>query len=511
MIPTPTGDKPFSRFQTVRDTKVAGYHNLRAALVDRQPQLWVNIGSVAGFFGMPGDTDYSSANDFLAACARSSPARELTISFPLWADVGLGATPINKSFLERQGRITGISTDEGIAIFLNELRARPGDVVYLGDREERLYRLAADARQDRATSHTARPNPHLRTLHSLTATSAHYSCLFTPELDAYLHDHLVDGKPTVPGTMMLEIAAQAAENFHPDFVTWGFRDAQAHAFICPFTTRAPLRLDIRVTDTPRHRGDPEGTRRVGVVLSADIATRTGQVLRRDRTHFTTDVLLGPPTRDPVLTAPVTKETELRTRHISGPYYSVESPVQLTGPFRATRDAHYDDRQALSCWAPSLSHDPFLEFARTPFIMMCAAARTYAIRPVQPGNQGIFVPKAMGRIDLYCPGENDHTLTAAHGPGIRLRRSDGSFRAITATGQVLTRDRWAFAGATRNRPCRELRSGALSCPAGGKRWEGRGALHTPTEQLVKRTHFDCGGVRDAGQLAVAATDNPLPSA
>ena len=142
-------NKDFAEFRRVRDTKVRGYAHLDRALADRPPRTWCNFGSLVGFTGQDGELDYAAANDFLAtAAARAARTGrdEFTVGWTLWRRVGLGANPITQSFMQRSGLYTGMSTEEGRAHFLDELRGRhQPSVVHLGETERAAIARRAPA------------------------------------------------------------------------------------------------------------------------------------------------------------------------------------------------------------------------------------------------------------------------------------------------------------------------------------------------------------------------------
>ncbi|AXG81621.1 SDR family NAD(P)-dependent oxidoreductase [Streptomyces paludis] len=117
-------------FRAVRDLKVRSYAHLKAAFGDRQPRLWCNFGSFVGFTGQTGETDYAAANDYLNTAALyhcAHGAREFTLGWTLWRDIGLGATPLMRALLAKSGRFTAMPTAEGVDHFLRELDLRePG-------------------------------------------------------------------------------------------------------------------------------------------------------------------------------------------------------------------------------------------------------------------------------------------------------------------------------------------------------------------------------------------------
>ncbi len=145
----PLARKDFTEFRRVRDLKVLAYRNLSEVLADRPPTLWCNFGSLLGFTGQIGEVDYASANDFLAAAsvhhgsvAAPRRAAETTVGWTLWADVGLGANELTRTYFEKSGLYSGMSTAEGCRHFLRELAMSTPEplTVHLGAAERAAVR-----------------------------------------------------------------------------------------------------------------------------------------------------------------------------------------------------------------------------------------------------------------------------------------------------------------------------------------------------------------------------------
>lgn len=433
--------KSLESFRLVRDTKVRGYHHLKDAFADRPPRMWCNIGSYAGVAGLPGDTDYSAGNAYLNAVGGLSPTTaEHTIAFTLWRDAGLGTEPRLRERLDREGILTPVPTQEGVRQFLDELRAapaQPGTSAYLGDRERRTLRAGRPGLlRDSASASAARPSRRPEWLSTRVTGSlgaARWHRTFTPATDPFLHDHLVDGKPTLPGTFMLEIAAQAAEDLAPGLITTGFRDARFDAFIRPFTGKSAFTLLIEAA-TITQPGAPEHVTRIRVDLRSDLLGPDGRSRPGARQHFHTDVLLAPPgiRQPPRRTPPGGNGTPA-----PDPYYAADSPVRLSGAFHNTTDGRYGEEGARATWSPSLPDEAFLRTMNIPALLICSALRTAALRPTAPGTQQVLVPRSLGRLDLFSDGSNDLALAARHGRSITLTQGTGTqFHAIDPDGRVL---------------------------------------------------------------------------
>jgi 3-oxoacyl-(acyl-carrier-protein) synthase len=102
----------------------------------------------------------------------------------------------------------------------------------------------------------------------------------TEESDAYLKHHLVKEKPTLPGTFMIETAAQAAKKLFPERVIHRISEIRFLKFIRP-----PIELRTRVT---RHH-DGDGREYLKITLLSDLISKKGQILQKDNLHFSCEV------------------------------------------------------------------------------------------------------------------------------------------------------------------------------------------------------------------------------
>ena len=262
--------KRLADFRAVRDLKVRAYYNLKAALGASEPRLWVNFGSIVGFTGQSGETDYAAGNDFLASAAAYAVATgrpELTIAWCLWRDAGLGADPVKRAFLQRSGIYTGMSSAEGVHHFLREV-GRPGHgatALLLGESETAAledYRpgfLSAGAsgttdttgsNDTNGTTDASRPADrdqpwtkgfYLDRVVRRDDRGRTYERTFDLRRDAYLAEHVVQGHPTLPGTFVTEIAAEAATDLVPGRLPVVFEDLRLSAFLRVYRHDRPAR------------------------------------------------------------------------------------------------------------------------------------------------------------------------------------------------------------------------------------------------------------------------------
>lgn len=418
--------KSLAEFRTVRDIKVHGYWNLRAAFGARRPRMWCNFGSLIGHTGQSGETDYSAANDFLNTSSlyhRSLGEDEFTIGWTLWASVGLGANPVTQAFLDKAGMLTAMSTEDGVHLFLREinLARRPNESVHLGEREKRavLNVLPGYFDADEAPSAAAAPGFYLdRRSGPAAEGDAWFERVFDLDTDAYLQHHLVNGYATLPGTFVTEIAAEAALHLHPQEKVVGFEDAVFHHFLRVYDRRRPSLKRIHARTLV---GDG-GRRTVQVRVMGDVVGPGGQVLVPNKLHFEIKVVLAPA----YAPAPVWQAWPERPfTPIADPYHVAAAPVRLTSMFVTTQDtgatpqgkrARYDLRIDTA--------DPVFRRFVMPALLLDGLARVSVLNHVAEHYVPLAAPAAIRRIDLYEPG-NDIALAARH-PRLDLYATPLSF-------------------------------------------------------------------------------------
>lgn len=458
--------KTLPGMRRIRDVKLYGYHHLRAAFTGAlAPRLWCNFGSVTGIVGLPGESDYSPANDFLSAAAHAGPPGEYTIAWTIWDETGLGSGAIVQSYTARTARLSRMATAEGVAHFLTELRRRPRCedrlVTFVGGAEHRSFEAlfpGLRASYDGAPDGTAPPSADVAREDETPPSTPQPPGITPPPADAgvppgllprpaehhddraswqltldlathgFLRNHLVDGKPTMPGVMLADIAVQAARTLVPTLPVRGVDDLIFSAWVRARTDGQPahFRVEARRTGTKTARS-------VHVTIRSDTTAPGGRILARDREHFRATVRLGGP---PPVPGPHGSLVELH-RAVDDPYYDSASPVQLTGAFRATDQCRAADGGAAARWHPGLQRLSGLPRLSTPATLLDSLARTRVLQPTPDGHHAVLVPRHIERITLYEPGD-DHTLIDSHPDGLGLCHSSatGTSTAITSDGRVI---------------------------------------------------------------------------
>lgn len=418
-------DKDFAEFTAIRDLKVRTYRNLKRALAGRPPRLWCNFGSLLGYFGQIGEADYAAANDALASASTAANARaveagaqEFTIGWTLWDGVGMGAGELTKAYFQRAGSYSHMPVAEGCQHFLDELAApsRRGLVVHLGLAErktvESFYPGYLDPDRstgDSGTDGSDRPQLapfYLRREVELTAEAGTWECAFDLDTDSYLSHHLVRDIPTLPGTFVTEMAAEAATRLVPDAKVIGLQDLIFHNFlrVHEHTNAPPRRIRAEVLG---REGD---VIRVAVRISADVVAPSGPILVRDKLHFSTTVLLSALFPIAPSWQPWQDGDEIP---VPDPYHSAGSPVSLSGPFDCTSNTRLHPLGKRAYFVAANLPGPLAGRFTTPVVLLDAMARTGVLSLVDRTLVPIAAPLSIRRIELY-ESADDRSLMAKYG-------------------------------------------------------------------------------------------------
>ncbi|MGW2365986.1 SDR family oxidoreductase [Streptomyces sp. NPDC001667] len=433
-------DKDFAEFTSIRDLKVESYLNLKHALRSAPPRLWCNFGSLLGYFGQLGEADYASANDFLGSASTYAAATtdhaEVTIGWTLWASVGMGANELTKAYYERAGSYSNMPVPEGVHHFVRELHApvRRPSVVHLGEAEqatvETFYPGYLTGRD---------PGFFLRRVVESDAKSAVFECRFDLETDGYLEHHTVRGEPTLPGTFVTELAAEAARHLVPGKHVIAFEDLRFEHFLRVYRDlpARPKRIKAEIT------GEQGDATVVQVLVTEDVVAPSGAVLIADRVHFAARVLLA----DAFPAAPRWEHWDTADdTPVPDPYHQPGSPVKLTGPFVSTADTRIHPQGKRGRYALALPEDdPAWARFTVPCVLLDGLARVGVLDLVDGHLVPVAAPLAIRRIDLYEEA-NDQVLSTgedridlyATPPGFDLAadRVDNRFVATRPDGRML---------------------------------------------------------------------------
>jgi len=236
-------DKEPGEFDLVFDVKADGFFNLLRAIGDMPLGATVAFSSIAGRFGNPGQTDYSSANDLLCKITSSfrttRPAtRGIAIDWTAWGGIGMATRGSIPKIMEMAG-IDMLPPEAGVPLIRRELTAGAtrGEIV-IGQRLGILLNEwdasggLLPAAETPADTNSGAHGPTLdRIVRCGVFTPLTVEATLDPKAQPFLHDHRIDGTPVLPGVMGLEAFAEAAVCLVPG---WQVEAIENVNFLAPF-------------------------------------------------------------------------------------------------------------------------------------------------------------------------------------------------------------------------------------------------------------------------------------
>ncbi|GGM17525.1 MULTISPECIES: SDR family NAD(P)-dependent oxidoreductase [Micromonospora] len=411
--------KDLATFRRVRDTKVAGYHHLQAAFGALEPSLWCNFSSVAGAFGLAGESDYGPANDFLNSAARYQSAysgtAEFAICWSLWGESGLGPRTGFTEYTATAGQLGLIGDAEGQRLFNAEVEAhrphRPPVSTPLGEAELAMLRTRFPALVDAVPR-----SPYLGEPSSMDGQDL----VWELDLDRYphLYGHVRQARALVPGALALELAAEAATHLTGSAAVRTFRDIRF---------QAPIAVDpqvVRYVFTASYH--PGGVDRG--VLRAGIHSRVpGAGHDRRVPHFEVVVPIG--AADP--SDQLSRLRPVSTRRAA-------ATMAMSGIFDQLRDVRLEPRLTSARWEPPLAtgDDEFFARHRIPWLLVDALLQTACLT----GTPGRYAtPHVIRELTLHTT-ENDLALAqTGHDVQLRVDHRDGTADGValrSGSGEAL---------------------------------------------------------------------------
>jgi NAD(P)-dependent dehydrogenase (short-subunit alcohol dehydrogenase family) len=262
--------------------KIDGSLALMQATQTDPLECFVAFGSISGRFGANGHTDYSLANDMMAKIvdryrSERPEVRSFTFHWHAWGDIGMATKPEAKLALEMID-MEFMPAREGIEHFMNEVEFGGSEAEVLITDEsyfrkffpaERLS-LTGDAGQ-------ALPVPLIPTSFTEHADGVCSSVVtLNPVTDRFLSQHRVQGRPTLPFVVALELMAEAVRVRTGGSSPGVCIEARALQAI-RFSTDDPLAVTVQTR--------PAGDGTIECRLLADVRRRDGRMVEEDREFF----------------------------------------------------------------------------------------------------------------------------------------------------------------------------------------------------------------------------------
>jgi 3-oxoacyl-(acyl-carrier-protein) synthase/malonyl CoA-acyl carrier protein transacylase len=305
----------FRRIVRTKLGSLGSLHRACSAHPSARPVHFHLLSSAFSYLGNDGQPDYGAANEALNRLAASQDdaagAWWSSMAWLGWAGIGM-TRGSEFAALAASRRLRGVTHDEGRALFGRLMAGRPGAAVnvLLAEGEKVFY-------GPRTTAAPAAPDTLVMPLE------------ISLENAPYLRDHLVHVVPTLPGALLLALAAEAVKRLRPRLHIVAFENTSFLHFVRVHGGKETrLRFDTRIVEQ-----DGSGALARVRVLS-DFVHKSGAVLQRDVVQTEIFVRLS-------ATAPVAPARRCDFRLASAvslpdPYVLEASPVRLNGRFNSLR-------------------------------------------------------------------------------------------------------------------------------------------------------------------------------
>jgi len=262
--------------------KIDGSLALMQATKNDPLECFVAFGSISGRFGANGHTDYSLANDMMAKIvdryrSERPEVRSLTFHWHAWGDIGMATKPEAKLALEMID-MEFMPARDGIDHFMRELELGGNEPEVLIT-DESYFRKFFPAERLSVTSSENETMP-LPLISSVVTRHDDQVCssvvTLNPITDRFLSQHRVQGRPTLPFVVALELMAEAVRA----------RTGHGSAGICTearalqairFSTDDPLAVTVQTR--------PAANGGIECRLLADVRRRDGRMVEEDREYF----------------------------------------------------------------------------------------------------------------------------------------------------------------------------------------------------------------------------------
>ena len=357
-------DKDPAEYYRIFDVKATSFATFLANNIVRDDGFFAFASSIAGKYGNLGQSDYASANDYLAKSALSlsnQGYRAISIAMSAYKNVGMGVRAGVETFLRSNG-VDFVDPQDGMQIFLDEIvYGQVPEIVLTGslgrlDWDHQLkfewdeigaeengsddapkggndVPAAPAAAPAQATAVDASKATHfLGNVTSLQkGAEIHLEKEFNLNSDPYLADHAIEGTPYVPGVMGIETFMETATALTGN-VPQGLKDV--HFYL-------PIKLLRNRPQAVRVIGKAAGNE-ANMEIESDFINSKGIKMGNTRKHFTAKTLeTFTSTWSTVkvaamanMNAPITvTKEEIYKKYFHGPSFQV-----LEGIVRVDKDA-----------------------------------------------------------------------------------------------------------------------------------------------------------------------------
>ena len=308
-------DKDPAEYYRIFDVKATSFATFLANNIVRENGFFAFASSIAGKYGNLGQSDYASANDYLAKSALSlsnQGYRAISIAMSAYKNVGMGVRAGVETFLRSNG-VDFVDPEDGMQIFLDEIvYGRVPEIVLTGslgrlDWDHQLkfewdeigddadFASSDDDSNTPSNGGTAAPAKPSEEKSSVDVSKAthflgevkslakgaeiHLEKEFNLESDPYLADHAIEGTPYVPGVMGIETFMETATAL-TGTVPQGLKNV--HFYL-------PIKLLRNRPQAVRVIGKANG-QEADMEIESDFINSKGVKMGNTRRHFTAQSL-----------------------------------------------------------------------------------------------------------------------------------------------------------------------------------------------------------------------------
>ena len=309
-------DKTTDEYYRTFDIKATSAAAFVALNFVKDTGFYAFASSIAGKYGNLGQSDYASANDFLAKLCislQNQGQRAVSIDMSAYASVGMGVRPGVVEFLTSQG-LKFVDPYDGMQIFLNEIvygrvpeivltddlgnldwdkQIRINDPFILEDEAEEGGNTPSGGNGGQSDTPAATEDSSESVKHPQDETENFFlgevkNLAAGKEIAAentfnaeypFLFDHAIEGTPYVPGVMGIETFMETASMLEGK-IPQGLEDV--HFYL-------PIKLLRRRPQSVRIKGVNDGGK-VSMEIESDFINSKGVKMGSTRRHFTARVL-----------------------------------------------------------------------------------------------------------------------------------------------------------------------------------------------------------------------------
>jgi len=255
--------KTLSDFEAVYSTKIDGLLSMLAVTEQSELKHLVLFSSAAGFYGNPGQSDYSIANDILNKTAYRfkalhPKAQVLSFNWGPW-DGGMVTPELKRMFAARGVYI--IPLDAGAQLLLSELSAvdnRCPQILVGND-------LSKDAEGSKDQDEAASVKKPQVSRYPTGLTTVKVAKSLQATNNVFLEDHSFNGNQVLPTVCAIAWMSDATTAVYSDYQYLGFEDYQLFKGVIFDGSEA---RDYTIDLAPAEQSDEQGIVRVKVTIAS---------------------------------------------------------------------------------------------------------------------------------------------------------------------------------------------------------------------------------------------------